>query len=83
MSGKGSNLTVPGQGRESLESLRVFGRLPVAGVEGCTAAGVRKASREETAGEFAPAVVSGYGDLTRMFGLVSRFRRGPTAEQVS
>ena len=26
-------------------------------------AGVRKASKEETAGEFAPAVVSGYGDL--------------------
>ena len=31
--------------------------------EGRTEAGVRKASKEETAGEFAPAVVSVYGDL--------------------
>jgi hypothetical protein len=30
--------------------LRVFGCLPVIGQSGCTAAGVRKASREETAG---------------------------------
>jgi hypothetical protein len=50
--------------REGPDSLRVFGRLPGTGVEGCTEAGVRKASREETAGEFAPAVVSVYGDLT-------------------
>src|SRR6516225_4030806 len=33
--------------------------------EGCTEAGVRKASKEESAGSFAPAVVSVYGDLTR------------------
>src|SRR5204862_3708674 len=39
--------------------LRVFGRLPVIGARACTEAGVRKASREETAGEFAPAVVFG------------------------
>src|SRR5207247_11220233 len=31
-------------------ALRVFGRLPVTGQRGCTEAGVRKASREETAG---------------------------------
>ena len=31
----------------------------------CTEAGVRKASKEETAGWFAPAVVSVYGDLMR------------------
>src|SRR6185312_7665220 len=31
-------------------SLRVFGRLPVTGARACTEAGVRKASREETAG---------------------------------
>jgi hypothetical protein len=41
----------------------VFGRLPVSGVTRCSEAGVRKASGEETAGEFAPAVVSVYGDL--------------------
>jgi hypothetical protein len=35
---------------ERLESLRVFGRLPGTGARGCTEAGVRKASREETAG---------------------------------
>jgi hypothetical protein len=35
---------------EPLESLRVFGCLPNAGARGCTEAGVRKASREETAG---------------------------------
>jgi hypothetical protein len=45
------------------ESLRVFGRLPVTGVRGCTEAGVRKASREETAGEFAPTLVSIYGEF--------------------
>ena len=38
-------------GRRPL-SLRVFGCLPVSGRRGCTEAGVRKASREETAGEF-------------------------------
>jgi hypothetical protein len=54
---------------ERLKPLRVFGRLPYAGGRECTEAGVRKASREETAGEFAPAVVSVYGDLTGMFGL--------------
>ena len=68
---------------ESPLSLRVFGRLPGTGVEGCTAAGVRKASREETAGEFAPAVMSVYGDFTRMFGLISRCQTETTAEQVS
>jgi hypothetical protein len=36
--------------REWPESLRVFGRLPVTGARACTEAGVRKASREETAG---------------------------------
>jgi hypothetical protein len=62
--------------------LRVFGR-PLIGVMRYSEAGVRKASREETAGEFAPAVVSVYGDLTRIFGLISRCRTGTTAEQVS
>jgi len=43
--------------------LRVFGRLPVSGVTRYSEAGVRKASGEETAGKFRPAVVSVYGDL--------------------
>jgi hypothetical protein len=53
--------------------LRVFGRLPGAGAGGCTEAGVRKASREETAGKFAPAVVSDYGDLAAAFAVIFRF----------
>src|SRR5437762_2819513 len=72
----GSNLSVPGRGCEGLESLRVFGRLPVIGARACTEAGVRKASREETAGEFAPAVVSDYGDLAPAFALMFRVRAG-------
>ena len=56
--------------------LRVFGRLPVIGARACTEAGVRKASREETAGEFAPAVVSDYGDLAPAFALMFRVRAG-------
>jgi hypothetical protein len=52
-----------GARRERLQSLRVFGRLPVTGRRGCTEAGVRKASREETAGEFAPTLVSIYGEF--------------------
>ena len=46
-------------------SLRVFGCLPVTARGAGTEAGVRKASKEETAGSFAPAVVSVYGDLMR------------------
>ena len=45
---------------EQLVSLRVFGRLPDTDLRECTDAGVRKASREETAGEFAPTLVSVY-----------------------
>ena len=45
-------------------------------------AGVRKASREETAGDFAPALVSGYGDLAPVFDLIFDFRSGKTAERV-
>ena len=48
---------------ERLESLRVFGRLPDTVVSKRTEAGVRKASREETAGEFAPTLVSVYGEF--------------------
>jgi hypothetical protein len=47
--------------RERPESLRVFGRLPGMGAMRDSEAGVRKASKEETAGEFAPTPVSIYG----------------------
>src|ERR1700739_1005172 len=59
--------------RESPETLRVFGCLPGAGARGCTEAGVRKASREETAGEFAPTLVSVYGDLGAVYAVIFRF----------
>ena len=62
-------------------SLRVFGRLPVTGARACTEAGVRKASREETAGEFALVVLSGYGDLTPAFDLIFRSRIGTALER--
>ena len=60
--------------------LRVFGRLPVTDATRYSEAGVRKASREETAGEFAPAVVSVYGDLAPMCTPIFGFRTGTTAE---
>jgi len=46
---EGDRFTVSFDGKV-LISLRVFGWLPGAGARGCTEAGVRKASREETAG---------------------------------
>ena len=61
---------------EWLLSLRVFGCLPDAVARGRTEAGVRKASKEESAGEFSPAVVSVYGDLTRGCGALVRFSDG-------
>ncbi len=42
--------------------LRDCGRLPKS-VGGAPMAGVRKASREETAGRFAMALVQAYGDI--------------------
>ena len=58
------------------ESLRVFGCLARAGARGCTEAGVRKASKEESARVFAPAAVSVYGevygDLTQVYGDLTR-----------
>ena len=48
------------QSGERPVSLRVFGRLRDTDARECTEAGVRKASREETAGEFAPTLVSAY-----------------------
>ena len=66
-------------------SLRVFGCLARAGARGCTEAGVRKASKEESARVFAPAAVSVYGgvygevygdlvygDLTQVYGDLTR-----------
>jgi len=43
-------------------------------------AGVRKASREETAGEFATAVVSVYGDLAPVLDLICRFQTATRVE---
>jgi len=51
--------TFPPSPRKRGGSLRVFGRLPDTDLRECTEAGVR-ASREETAGEFAPTLVSVY-----------------------
>jgi hypothetical protein len=48
--------------------------------EGCTEAGVRKASREESAGEFATAVVSIYGDLVPVLDLICRLQTGTRVE---
>jgi hypothetical protein len=72
----GSNQAAPSPPCEGLESLRVFGCLPGAGARGCTEAGVRKASREETAGEFATAVVSIYGDFAPVLDLICRLQTG-------
>ena len=46
--------------------LRVFGRLPVSGVTGCSEAGVRKASGEETAPRSIDLVESGPSSLLRL-----------------
>jgi hypothetical protein len=43
-------------------------------------AGVRKASREETAGEFATAVMSIYGDLARVLDLICRLQAAARVE---
>ena len=69
----GSNRATPRESREGPQSVRVFGCLPGAGARGCTEAGVRKASREETAGEFAPTLVSVYGDLGAVYAVIFRF----------
>ena len=65
---------------ERQDLLRVFGRLPFTDMMRFSEAGVRKASREETAGEFAPAVVSVYGDLAPVYALIFRFRTGTRVE---
>ena len=65
---------------ERPDMLRVFGRLPFTDVMRFSEAGVRKASREETAGGFAPAVVSVYGDLSPVYALIFRLRTGTRAE---
>src|SRR5262249_38773981 len=62
---RASTPAVRGAAIEPPESLRVFGCLPNAGARGCTEAGVRKASREETAGRRGQNGVArwSYGDL--------------------
>jgi hypothetical protein len=66
--------------RECLESSRVFGCLPDTGARGCTEAGVRKASREETAGEFVTVVVSIYGDLAPVLDVICRLQTATRVE---
>jgi hypothetical protein len=65
---------------ETAKFVKGFGCLPDIDAWGCTEAGVRKASREETAGEFAPTVVSVYGDLAQVYAVILGFRTGTTAE---
>jgi len=60
---------------EWLVTLRVFGCLPNAGARGCTEAGVRKASREETAG---PAWVERRGAM-ELWGFESRGQSAATS----
>ena len=60
-------------GPERPVTLRVFGCLSHC-ARGCTEAGVRKASKEETAGEYAPAAVSVYGDFRRGSARLGRSR---------
>jgi len=57
------NRSVAARTNERPLTLRVFGRLPFTGVSGRTEAGVRKAWKEETAGEFAPTLESVYGEF--------------------
>jgi len=75
-----SNFSAAPHSGERPQSLRVFGCLPDTGARGCTEAGVRKASREETAGEFATAVVSIYGDLAPVLDLICRFQTATRVE---
>ena len=62
--------------RELVFMLRVFGCLPDTGVSERPEAGVRKASGEETAGEWSPAVVSAYGDWAPVIDLIGGFEQG-------
>jgi len=62
-------------------TLRVFGTPAGTDATRDSEAGVRKASKEETAEEFAAAVVSGYGDLAPRFDLIFRSRVGTAAER--
>jgi hypothetical protein len=72
--------TLACRGKKSDVLLRVFGCLPDTGVSERTEAGVRKASGEETAGEWSPAVVSAYGDWAPVFDLIGGIRtRAPAA----
>src|ERR1700730_6807660 len=79
---KGAQMRTIASHSERLFLLRVFGRVPVTGMMRYSEAGARKASREETAGEFAPAVVSVYGDLAPVYTLIFGLRTGTTAEQL-
>src|SRR6516164_6181123 len=57
-------------------SLRVFGRLPGTEAMRDSEAGVGKASKEETAGEFAATWCRSMGNLSPRLDLICRFRTG-------
>ena len=60
--GPNDDVIIP-KGSQKTDYVKGF-RMPASHcARGCTEAGVRKASKEETAGEYAPAAVSVYGDL--------------------
>ena len=77
----------PGEGPESTHccppdgplSLRVFGRLPVTDVTGARRQASEKPRGRKPRRGFAPAVLSGYGDLAPAFDLIVRCRIGKAA----
>ena len=60
--------------RERLESLRVFGCLPVTARGAARRQASEKPRRRKPRGEYAPAVVSVYGDLRRGSARLGRSR---------
>ena len=60
--------------------LRVFGRLPFTDVMSSRRQASEKPQGRKPRGEFAPAVVSVYGDLAPVYALIFRFRTGTRAE---
>jgi hypothetical protein len=76
----GSTLAVRQRPRKRLESLRVFGRSQAQARRDARRQASEKPRWRKPRGEFAPAVVSVYGDLVPVHALISRFRTGMTGE---
>jgi hypothetical protein len=64
-------------------SLRVFGCLPDTDAWGCTEAGVRKASREETAGRVRTGGGASLWRFSAVFDRICHFGTGTAGERVS